>query len=286
MTTSEQKMWSQAVSEEEIDFAIGAHDALRKPRIFGLSLLLWGSVFTIASLSIWASFAEIDEVTKGQGKVIPSSSIQTIQNLEGGILAERYVGEGQFVNKGDILARLDATLTTASYEEQIAQRDSLIAALARFQAEAQGAEEITFPDYITQNRPNLVAREKDLFSKKLREIDKQLSVIQRSLSLAREELAMTAPLVRSKVISKLDLLKIQREINELEGKTAEIKDTFQRESMESHNDTKNKLEALEQSLKGRKDTVDRTLVRSPVSGTINKWHKTTIGGVGPSDRSL
>ena len=104
-------------------------------------------------------------------------------------------------------------------------------------------------------------------------------MVDKSLSLANEELRMTIPLVREMVISKVDLLKIQREVNELEGRKSELLDTFQRESMEVYNDTRNKLETLEKSIAGRKDTVERTVVRSPVSGTINKWHKTTLGGV-------
>ncbi|MDF1816721.1 MAG: HlyD family type I secretion periplasmic adaptor subunit, partial [Verrucomicrobiales bacterium] len=173
----------------------------------------------------------------------------------------------------------DDTLRNASYEEEIAQRDSLEAALARFEAEANGWETIKFPDHILENRPDIVERERELYRKKKNEINKQISVVYKSLALAKQELEMTIPLVREQIISKVDLLRIQREVNELEGKQAEIWDTFQREAMEAYNQTKNNLETLAKSLRGRKDTVERTMVRSPVSGTINKWHKTTIGGV-------
>ncbi|MDF1816720.1 MAG: hypothetical protein P1V20_31245, partial [Verrucomicrobiales bacterium] len=91
MTESEKLMWREAVTEEDIDYSKGAKEALLRHRIPGLDLLLWGSVATIITLCVWASIAEIDEVTKGRGKIIPSSSIQTIQNLEGGILVERLV---------------------------------------------------------------------------------------------------------------------------------------------------------------------------------------------------
>ncbi|MDF1752921.1 MAG: HlyD family type I secretion periplasmic adaptor subunit [Verrucomicrobiales bacterium] len=279
MTESEREMWRSAVAEEDIDFSVGAKEALLRHRIPGLDLILWGSVLTLVALGVWASIAEIDEVTKGQGKIIPSSSIQTIQNLEGGILVEQMVKEGQFIKKGDVIARLDDTLRNASYEEEIAQQQSLQAALSRLESEANGWETIQYPPAILAQRPDLVERENELFEKKKVEIDKQINVVNRSLELAKQELAMTIPLVREQIISKVDLLRIQREVNELEGKQSELWDKFQRGAMESYNETKNTLETLEKSLKGRKDTVERTMVRSPVSGTINKWHKTTIGGV-------
>lgn len=279
MTDSEKEMWKAAVAEADIDFSKGAKEALLKHRIPGLDLILWASLLTIVALGFWASIAELDEVTKGQGKIIPSSSIQTIQNLEGGILVERLVKEGEFIKQGDIIARLDDTLRNASYEEEIAQQESLQAAMARYDSEANGWEKIQFPDYIKANRPDLVARENGLFEKKKEEISKQISVVNKSLELAKQELAMTIPLVREQIISKVDLLRVQREVNELEGKQSELWDKFQRESMEKYNESKNKLETLAKSLEGRKDTVERTTVRSPVSGTINKWHKTTIGGV-------
>lgn len=272
-------MWREAVSDEDIDFSRGAREALLSNRLPGIDLLLWGTVAVMVALCAWASFAEIDEVTRGAGKVIPSSSIQTIQNLEGGILVERLVKEGEFVQTGQVIARLDDTQRNAFYEEQIAQKESLEAALARFLAEAQGRDLIAFPEAIALDRSDLVDRETELFTKKRAEIEKQVSVVEESLRLATQELEMTIPLVRDQVISKVDLLRIQREVNELEGRISEIKDRFQRESMEAYNETKNRLETLAKSLQGRRDTVERTMVRSPVSGIINKWHKTTIGGV-------
>jgi membrane fusion protein, adhesin transport system len=279
MTDSEKEMWRKAVSSEDIDYSRGAKESLHRFKIPGLNLLLWASVFSLIALGVWAAYAELDEVTKGQGRIIPASSIQTIQNLEGGILLECLVKEGEFIKAGAVIARLDDTQRNASYEEEMAQQQSLQAALARLATEARGLDQITFPDDINQHRPDLVDRETGLFIKKRVETDKQIGVIEKSLQLARQELEMTMPLVRDQIISKVDLLRIQREVNELQGKQSEIKDRFQRESMEGYNETKNQLETLAKSLAARKDTVERTMVRSPVSGTINKWHKKTIGGV-------
>lgn len=279
MTESEKQMWRAAVAEEDIDFSRGAREALLRHRVPGLDFILWATILGLASVAAWASIARIDEVTKGKGRVIPSSTIQTIQNLEGGILAERLVKEGQFVEKGQVIARLDDTQRSATYESDVALQESLQAALARLRAEAAGERSIQFPDSILAARTDLVDRENELFQKKKTEVEKQLAVVEKSLQLAEQELAMTKPLVDQQIISKVDLLRVQREVNELQGKRSEILDRFQRESMEAFNETKNKLETLEKTLQAGKDTVERTMVRSPVAGTINKWHKTTLGGV-------
>jgi len=279
MTESERKMWRSAIQESDIDFSTGARESLSRHRVPCLDTILWATILGLVALGWWASVAEIDEVTKGQGKVIPAGTIQTIQNLEGGILVERLVKEGEYIGKGEVIARLDDTLRNASYEEEIAAQESLQAALNRFHAEATGAKTVEFLPYIAERRQDLVSRELELFRKKRAELDKQVTVVERSLQLAEQELSMVIPLVVEQVISKIDQLKIQRQVNELQGKRAELLDRFQRESMEAYNETKNKLETLEKSLDARKDTVERTMVRSPVTGTINKWHQTTIGGV-------
>ena len=146
-------MWREAVAEEDIDFSYGSREALLKHRVPGIDFILWLSVITLIGLGVWASIAEIDEVTQGEGKVIPSSSIQTIQNLEGGILAERLVREGEFVKVGQVIARLDDTLRNASYEEEIAQKQSLEAALARLRAESNNSETLKISNaYFDQSK--------------------------------------------------------------------------------------------------------------------------------------
>ena len=279
MTKEEQKLWKQPIADEDVDFTRSSRHALAKHRVEGLNLPLFLSLATIAGLIVWACYAEIDEVTKGVGKVIPSSSIQTVQNLEGGILAERFFQEGEKVEKGAVLAQLDDTLSGASYEEESARRDSLEASMARNEAEAHNLEAIAFSEHIQKNRPDLMKREEALFQKNRLEIETQKKTIETSLALAREEMELTEPLVKEKIVSKVDLLRLQREVNELDGKLRDLVGTFQREALAKFNETKSEWEIVQKSLEGRKDTVDRTLIRSPVRGTVNKWHKTTIGGV-------
>jgi len=233
----------------------------------------------LVAFVVWASRAELDEVTKGDGKVIPSSSIQTIQNLEGGIVAEIMISEGSRVEKEQVLFRIDDTLSASSYRENLAKSQALKAVLARLSAEAQGVASISFPEELVKLRPDLVDRENALFNKREKELTEQSYIIDRSLKLASDELTMTIPLVQKGIVSRVEQLRLEREVNELEGKLQELVGGRQQEAMEKYNEAKAQIEELKEVLEGREDRVKRTLVRSPVSGTVNKLHISTIGGV-------
>lgn len=270
---------SRPIRTEDLDFARNARDAMMSNRVRGANALLWLIALVIAGFVFWAMHAEIDEVTKGQGKVIPSTSVQTVQNLEGGIIAEILVSEGDRVNMGDILVRMDDTMSNASYQENLAQAEAYRAALVRLNAEAEGKRVIEFPNEIAEKRPDLIARETALYDKRLKELAEQRKTLENSLRLASDELQMTVPLVEKNIVSKVDQMKLEREVNEIDGRLKEITGKFQATSMEQYNDTKAKLEALEQALSGREDRVLRTVVKAPTSGLVNTIHATTIGGV-------
>jgi len=268
-----------AVPQDDLDFVRNARDAIRGDRVMGANLLLVLIIGVLAAFTIWAARAEIDEVTRGEGKVIPSSSIQTVQNLEGGIVAEIAVSEGDKVKKDDVLIRIDDTKSGSSYRENLAQAQALSARLARLHAEGTGKEAIAFPEEITADRPGLVEREQALFDKRRGEREEQKATILRSLELASEELTMTIPLVSKGIVSKVEQLRLEREVNELEGEMNELVGGFEQDAMERHNETKAELESLREVMEGREDTVRRAHVRSPVDGTVNKLYTSTIGGV-------
>jgi len=268
-----------SLRKEDLEFVRDARAALRGERVPGANLLLAGIIAAVVVGVLWASQATIDEVTKGIGKVIPSSSIQTIQNLEGGILAELLVSEGNSVKEGQIVARIDDTMSTASFRENQAQRDALEAMGCRLEAEANELPEIKFTERILQNRNDLVASETRLFEKRRAEIAARREVAEKSLHLASEELAMTIPMVERQVAPKVDQLRLEREVNELKGKLHDLQEEFQRAAMEALNDTRAKLQVVDEIVRGREDRVNRAIVRSPVNGTINKIHIKTVGGV-------
>ncbi len=267
---------NDSIPPDDIDFARSAREALLGDKVRGANLLLWFIAAIMAAFVVWASRAKVDEVTKGMGKVIPSSSVQTVQNLEGGIIAEILVREGQRVEENDILVRIDDTMSNASFMENKAEAEALRASLVRLLAEAEGKLLLDFPEEI---RTDLIERETQLFDKRQDELAEARKTLESSRRLAADELAMTIPLVEKNIVSKVDKMRLEREVNELEGKLKEITGAFQSKAMEQYNATKAKLESLEQVLQGREDRVLRTVVRSPVQGTVNKLHATTLGGV-------
>lgn len=269
-------MKTRPLDSDEIDFARSARESLLRDQVTRANLLLWMIATAVGGFVYWAATAELDEVTKGVGKVIPSSSVQTIQNLEGGIIAEMLVSEGDRVKEGDVLARIDDTLSNASFMEEFSQSEALTAALARLKAESEGLPEITFEEGM---RPDLIERETALFEKRHRDLEEQTNTLNNSYRLAANELAMTAPLVEKNIISKVEQMRLEREVNEIDGKIKEITGKFQSEAMAQYNETKAKLESLEKALTGREDRLKRTVVRSPVAGIVNHVHATTTGGV-------
>jgi membrane fusion protein, adhesin transport system len=270
---------SQPISTHDLDYVKNARSVVRGDEVSGANLLLWVIAGGIGVFFLWASQAPLDEATKGIGKVIPSASLQTVQNLEGGILAELLVQEGQRVSEGDILVRIDDTQSRSSFREDLSKQQALRAALARLDSEAHGLEKLEFPSAIMKDRADLIERETSLFQKRAADLKDQVETLEASLRLASEELAMTVPLVAKEVVPKVDQLRLEREVVVTRGELTKLTMGFRRDAMEQFNTTKAEIERLDEALSGRADRMDRTVVRSPVSGTVNHLHIKTLGGV-------
>ena len=211
-----------------------------------LSLL---AVLFFVVMGIWANYAVLDEVTRGDGTVIPSSKTQIIQNLEGGILAEILVREGAIVEKGDILVRIDNSAAEADFRDARSQYLILRARIARLEAELEGKEDIVFPADVLQGEPKTAADQQALFTARRNQLAAQVSVLksqasqrrqeivelrsrqqalERGLQLSREEMAITRPLVEKGIMPKLDLIQLERQIAELQGEIRTIDATMPR----------------------------------------------------------
>jgi len=264
---------------QDLDYVRDARAVILGDRVVGANLLLWAVGGCLVCFLLWASRAPLEEVTKGMGKVIPSASLQTVQNLEGGILAELLVQEGQRVAIGDVLARIDDTQSRSSYQEDLTRQQALRAALTRLQAEAEDAEGLSFPADLVASRPDLVERESRLFEQRMADYRDQRTALEDSLRLATEELELTVPLVAKEVVPKVDQIRLEREVVATRGKLNGLVTGFRREALEEANLTQAEVERLDGALRGREDRMVRTVVRSPVAGTVNHLHLKTIGGV-------
>lgn len=200
-------------------------------------LLLRVIAYIMLLLFIWAAFAEIDEVARGEGKVIPSSQLQVIQSFDGGVVEEVLVKEGQVVNKGDLLLRIDPTRFIATYRENRAEYLSLQARASRLQALTSNTE-FQLPQNILDESPDIADHERKLYLSNQKELDEQLSIaksqltqreeelnevraklvqVSRALELAQQELNVTKPLLASGAISEVEILRLEGEVSNASG---------------------------------------------------------------------
>ncbi len=207
-------------------------------RSFGLSssIILVSAAFIAVAIG-WASVAELDEVTRADGRVIPSSKTQIIQSSEAGVVQDIFVRLGQRVKKGDVLIRLDDTTTASSLGESVARAQALKARIVRLRIEHAGdsASGFSCPDGVNAdvcaNEANLLAARHQSFLKSVsvyaervqqrrRELAETLSNIDRlreSLTLAQSELALLAPLAERRLVSQTDYIRAQRDVADLQG---------------------------------------------------------------------
>nr|WP_244201509.1 HlyD family type I secretion periplasmic adaptor subunit [Paraburkholderia rhynchosiae] len=293
--------------------------ALEGPRYF-THWILWSTLVFFVAAFVWAAFTNVDEVTVGEGKVIPSSRVQVVQNLEGGIVSEIMVRVGQVVEKGQPLMRIDDTRFTSSYREGQAKDSALIAGIARLTAEANNTPFVA-PRQLEQTSPRLLEQERSLYESRQRELQANLAVLkqqadqrrqelsekrsreaqlQQSYSLVAKELALTSPLVQKGAVSDVEVLRLERQANDMKGdldatrlamprldaayresrqKIDELTAHFRADAMKDLNQARAEQTALSAANVALEDRVTRTLVRAPLRGMVKQIKINTVGGV-------
>lgn len=233
-------------------------------------LILWVTLALLIIAFFWAKFAVIDEYTRGEGKVIPSSQVQVIQNLEGGIVSKIFVKEGQIVTKGQILMQLDKTRFLSSYSEEKAKSAALQIKIARLTAQIEN-KPFNPPADAVKQFPDQVQFEMAAYKNWLA----QLQQLKESYNLANKQLGMTAPLVSKGAVSPVEVLQLQRTVSDLKKQVLD----FTSQALSDLNDAKAQLQVLQESMTADKDRLTRTTVISPVKGIVKTVKITTEGGV-------
>ena len=282
--------------------------------------LLYLVTLVLLLLVIWSYFAEIDEVAKGDGKVIPSQQLQVLQSYDGGIVQEILVREGQAVKAGQVLLKVDPTRFMSSLEENTTQFAALAAKVQRLSALTQG-NVLRFNRELREKAPTIIENERKLYDSNLAELDEvaagsdsrimqrrqdveeeraNLSQYQNVLSLSKKELAVTKPLLASGAVSEIEILRLERQIVELEGNITKSKVAIERGLNAIEEEIIKKEEArlklvnrwnqelteataematLQQSQTSLEDVVSQAALRSPINGTVQRLLINTIGGV-------
>ncbi len=257
--------------------------------------LLYGLAITFVLLLAWAALAPLDEVARGQGKVIPSRQTQLVQSFDGGVVEEILVKEGQVVEKGQLLVRIDPTRFVSSFRENRAQYLALQARAARLRALVEGSE-LVFPPAIAEEAPQLEENERSLYTSNLAELEEQQGIVAqqliqrqkeldeinarlqqatRAFELSSQELRVTRPLLGSGAISEVEILRLERDAANAEG---------EREQAQAQ---KARIEAAIEEAENRQRQVTleaRNLWREELSETLARLASLSEAGTGLEDR--
>jgi len=264
---------------------------LKTPRA---SLILLGTTIALMVVGIiWAHFAVLDEVKRGNAKVIPSRQLQVVQSLEGGIVQEILVQEGDIVKQGQVLMRIDDTKFLADLGEVRERRFANAARVARLEAEVQGLPRPTFSADLTKRAPQAVQTEQNVFEARAKKLAQDVDVLTQqatrlsdSLKLLSREVQLTQNLYTQKVVPEIEMLRLQRQEADMRGQLAETQSrianaraAFRSQAEEDLAKSRADLAVLEETTKSAQDRVRRADLKSPVNGIINKLNVTTVGAV-------
>ncbi len=239
--------------------------------------LVWATGVTLILALTWASWFELDEITRGQGKVIPSSREQVIQSMDTGVMSEMFVREGSLVEKDQVLLQIDDARTGAVFREAQEKFLSLSALAARLRAEAYGSA-LKFPPEL-QQEPGLIQQETQAYNARKRALSESLQSLDISLAAVTRELSLTEPLVKQGVMSEVELLRLRRQQSELMGQRAERQNRYLTDANNELVRVASELSQTKENASAREDAFRRTTVRSPMKGVVKNVQVTTVGGV-------
>lgn len=285
-------------------------------------LLMWTLVALLVVMFTWAAVAEIDEFTRAEGRVVPSSDVQVVQNLEGGLLAQMMVSEGELVERDQPLLQIDDTLFSSTYRERSLQAEQLAVKAARLHAEIHDTifeDELLKLEIVPDSRA--VISERELLQARRRDFELRIAALAERVQQRRQELSsirveretiagsyellsrevtLSRPMVEQGAMSRVELLRLERQANDLKGQmdraslaipqlesalqealgnVESFEQGFRSEAQAELSEINAELNRLRESNQALEDRVRRTVVRSPVRGTIKQIRVHTTGGV-------
>ena len=265
-------------AQADLDLVDDVYAATLRERQPAVRWGLYSTVLVLLVFVAWAAWAQLEEVTTGSGKVIPTSREQVIQSLESGVLAEIMVSEGDTVEADQPLLRIDDVRQGASVKEGQSKVDALLAAAARLRAESQGGA-LVFPAEVQRRAPELIRNERDTFEARRRSLDASLGAQQQALRLAQEELRITEPMAAGGYVSDVEVLRIKRTLAEAKGRISELSGKFRAEAAAELARVESELAGQRAGLTSREDTFRRTVLRAPKRGVVKNIRINTLGGV-------
>ncbi|WP_208456805.1 HlyD family type I secretion periplasmic adaptor subunit [Burkholderia sp. BCC0397] len=243
----------------------------------GAQAILYVVAVVLVVALVWAHFARVEEVTRSDATVVSPSREQWIQSLEGGIVQSVAVREGEVVEKGQLLAKIDPARAQSSYREVLTKALELKANVSRARAEAYGAP-LAFPEDVTRE-PGLVAQATATYRARRQALDEQVAALRQSQALVRREIAMAEPLAAKGLISEVEILRMRRQATDLDAQIAERRSRFTADASTELSRLEQELAQTNEVLAGRADVLARTDVVAPMRGVVKNIRIRTAGGV-------
>ncbi len=243
----------------------------------GAQLTLYVVAVVLVAGLVWAHFARVEEVTRSDATVVSPSREQWIQSLEGGIVQSVAVHEGEVVEKGQLLAKIDPTRAQASYREVSTKVLELKANVSRARAEAYGAP-LAFPEDV-KREPDLVAQATATYRARRQALDGQVAALRQSLMLVQREIAMSEPLAAKGLVSEVEILRMRRQATDIDAQIAERRSRFAADASTELSRLEQELAQTNEVLAGRADVLARTDVVAPMRGVVKNIRIRTAGGV-------
>jgi adhesin transport system membrane fusion protein len=257
---------------------IGLNEGL-SDRMRGPSLTIWLIGITMAVFVIWASVAWVDEIVRAPGEVVSSSRPQIIQNLEGGILAELNVAEGDVVVPGQTLARLYGTQYQSAADELADQTAGLEIRRLRIEAEMAGMTGFEVPAELSQRVPAIVASERGLLQARQAEFQARVAGAEAVLTQASTELDLLEKMYSREIAPLIEVTRARKANSDAQNRLSEAVNSTELERANDYSKTQAELAMLRQKMKLATDQLNRTVLVAPMRGVVNKLSVTTIGGV-------
>ena len=265
----------ERVAQEDLPLLNDLHAALQHERHRGMSWTIGLLTLLVVAFVVWAYFSNVEEVTRGQGSVIPSSREQVIQSLDPGVLAALTVKEGDLVEAGQVLVRLDTARSSAVYRETRNKVDALRATAARLRSEAHGV-----PLRFEKDTPaELGQRETAAYQSRVQAVNESVQGLRESKRLLDREIAITEPMAAKGVVSEVEILRMKRQANELQLQITERRNKFQSDANTELVRVEAELAQSEETMAARADPVTRSEIKAPLRGVVKNIRINTVGGV-------
>jgi len=249
------------------------------------SMVINMTAAALVGLLIWAGWAEIDQVSRAMGQVIPAGRVQVIQSADGGVIGEILVREGDRVRRGQKLVVLDPVRIQAAVEESRAKVASYRTIKSRIEAELFNRP-LVFSDDV-QAFPEFVANQRQLFSRRRTAQAEDIGTLRNMQGIARRELEMNMPLLEFGDVSRSEIMRLQRSVADIEGQIANRQNKYLQDLQAEYSRTEEELVVAEQTLKQRLAALDASIMFAPTDGVVKNVRFTTIGAVlRPGDEVL